>query len=396
MGYNANGFISDILKSFDARVTLAELGERLSENDFDGLVNAASLSGNKMQFKADAYSAGLFIPKPFVMPTHLDYRKSCPTDLVLPAPAAPVMTPSDMAWTSSSPVGGFGTGLKNRRYRDQYLIVKQTDGTILEQTMSDVELDHCGLLLRFDGSSATKFTAERIRAVDAGWGSDGYGLFKMQHTMNDLTFRDCFWQGSPYRVYDDAEAIINIRGKIGESASNTGSGFLIERVFGFYAYALNSGYPNMDGISVESCYNDGVIQDCYFAHIGDACYDIKGQNWRLHNTVGEDARETYKIWGASDRHGRLVSINPGAAHFIIKVTEPAGNDFEVIEAYGDAGKPIFLFEDSASQVRVSGAIVAPQPGQVLARCNEGGVGSSVVLPNGTKITLTNTNPVLVS
>jgi len=399
MAYNyENETVASILTNLDQRMNSAEAiaaAAGISEDDFDALLEASSISTGKLFFKADAYQLGLFVPKPLPVPDPHDYLDECPTAMTVDRPVLPTVTAN--LESGGNPTNSVGTGRDNRNIYSKYMVYDLTStstSNIVENvTVSDHELEYCGLLMNFNGNYMNNVTFERIRHLDARFSSHGFGLVKLSNYIDNLTVRDVWWVSNPYRVYDDVEGVINLRGK---NSNDVGSGFLFERCFGAWGYS-QTGYPNMDGISTEGLYSDGVISNCSFQDFIDAGYDIKGQNWRLDKTVALRCRQSYKIWGASDRHGWVVSVKPTYAHFIMK-TNPANdsigyNQFEKVEAYGELGKPIFQFETYGSDVIITGEILYEE-GQVLARSDSSG--GRIIMPDGSIITVPSNNTPVVA
>lgn len=229
----------------------------------------------------------------------------------------------------------------NRHFVDQWIGTK-ANGTLLDRVeWRDVLAERYGPLVVSGG--ANEIVMERVWSLNAVPSPNyGVGLLTVSGPVGRMRIEDFkVVGGSPSPPSSKAMAAICMWGKWDEAGC---SNWEIKRgvIDNLFMTKSSKRYENIDGISLESGWTDGLIEDIRIDGVSDAGIDLKGNNCRINMADISNARENLKLWRSSERHGAVVSRNPRFAH-IISAGRDGQNIFEYFEAHS-AGRPLVAFE----------------------------------------------------
>lgn len=239
------------------------------------------------------------------------------------------------------------------------------------------------------GGSLNDIDFLRIRHDNAEPSTTGYGCLLFGGPCSNIRIEDLWFRAiKPTEREADIFAAICFRGK---GDSDTGTNFILKRIYIEGMVMTGSQYNNCDGISFESGYSNIIGEDIRIHNCSDAGIDNKGGNSSWDRVHVSDCRESVKNW-SSCTYGSLISENPRAAH-IMAMGRPTMNTHRYgrVEAIG-SGRPLVLFESVSTTVPSPSTVIIEHleasTDQVLHAHEQLARGSRLVIENlGVDLTL---------
>jgi len=254
---------------------------------------------------------------------------------------------------------GQSIAMKDAWWSDNWIGWKGNDSganPLADVSCEDVFLERFGPLIVMRG--APSIYLNRIMSIEASVSSYGIGFLRATDTIGKLRAHNLTFRGErEITNANDAFAAICLWGKDGDTCTD----WEISRFdFRNVIMAAGNNYANADGISVERGHDLGLIEHGVIKNVSDAGIDCKGENCRINQVDIEGARQSLKLWDASDKHGRIISRSPRFAHIIAK---PGGSTEAIVidrlEAPDAPTKPIVAFESGPRKVVIN-TLIAPE------------------------------------
>lgn len=274
-----------------------------------------------------------------------------------PSPYGPILAPvgADMAGISSqtrtNPLNrseGSSIVQSNAWLTDCYAWWAAGQVTLANVDCSNILLESVGPYINMRGCPSIKL--DRIKHINARYSRTyGFGIIRMKDAVGSFHASNLIWHGSQV-IPNSNDAWAAVCGQ-GKNAGDGCADWSISR-FDFRNCLMGAGseYQNADGISLERGWINGLIENGYIENCSDAGIDLKGAGCTINQVHIKGCRQNLKLWSSGD-HGRIVTEDPGVAHFIVKPF--AGSDpgeaivIDRLEVLGDPDKPLFRYEDNS-------------------------------------------------